>query len=198
MKLFKIAIIGSGSNCTRVCDFLKPYPNFNIVGIIQTAHIDTATDLLNNFHITTGLDIIIDTTENIQMLKGLYEYKPPGVQIMEVKGIELLFSMADTLKVHTYNTTDNALNHDLEYLVQELQRSTAIIKEIQKKVTVRSEKTQSAYPEQLMSIDDMEQILLKQALNKYGSTVEGKKEAAKALNISLATLYNKLKKYRIG
>ncbi|MDT3699517.1 MAG: helix-turn-helix domain-containing protein [Thermincola sp.] len=51
---------------------------------------------------------------------------------------------------------------------------------------------------EVMPINKMEQILLKQALSRYGSSVEGKKKAAKALNISLATLYNKLKKYQIN
>jgi len=37
--------------------------------------------------------------------------------------------------------------------------------------------------------------MLKLALTRYGETLEGKKKAAQALNISLATLYNKLKKY---
>ena len=46
----------------------------------------------------------------------------------------------------------------------------------------------------LMPIEHMEQLLIKKALSKFGSTVEGKRRAAQALNISLATLYNKLKK----
>ncbi|MFZ5633745.1 MAG: sigma-54 interaction domain-containing protein [Bacillota bacterium] len=48
----------------------------------------------------------------------------------------------------------------------------------------------------LIPIDLMEQILIKKALMKFGNTVEGKRKAAQALNISLATLYNKLKKSR--
>lgn len=47
---------------------------------------------------------------------------------------------------------------------------------------------------ELLPIDQMEQILIKKALAKYGNSVEGKRRAARALNISLATLYNKLKK----
>jgi len=46
----------------------------------------------------------------------------------------------------------------------------------------------------LIPIDRMEQLLIKKALSRFGNTVEGKKKAAQALNISLATLYNKLKK----
>ncbi len=45
----------------------------------------------------------------------------------------------------------------------------------------------------LMPLSQMEGILIRQALSRYGDSVEGKKKAAQALNISLATLYNKLK-----
>lgn len=49
---------------------------------------------------------------------------------------------------------------------------------------------------EIIPLDKMEQMMLKAALARYGETLEGKKKAAQALNISLATLYNKLKKYK--
>ena len=49
--------------------------------------------------------------------------------------------------------------------------------------------------DEIIPLDKMEEIMLKLALTRYGETLEGKKKAAQALNISLATLYNKLKKY---
>lgn len=48
----------------------------------------------------------------------------------------------------------------------------------------------------IIPLDEMEQTMLKAALARYGESLEGKKKAAQALNISLATLYNKLKKYK--
>ncbi len=51
---------------------------------------------------------------------------------------------------------------------------------------------------EIVPFDEMERILLKKALERYGNSVEGKKLAAKALNISLATLYNKLKRYNLA
>jgi len=48
--------------------------------------------------------------------------------------------------------------------------------------------------DEIIPLDKMEQMMLKLALTRYGETLEGKKKAAQALNISLATLYNKLKK----
>ena len=52
--------------------------------------------------------------------------------------------------------------------------------------------------QEIITFDEMEKILLKKALDRFGDSVEGKKIAAKTLNISLATLYNKLKRYRIN
>jgi transcriptional regulator with PAS, ATPase and Fis domain len=49
----------------------------------------------------------------------------------------------------------------------------------------------------IMPLERMEEILLRAALARFGESLEGKKKAALALNISLATLYNKLKKYDI-
>ncbi|GAB6154977.1 sigma-54-dependent Fis family transcriptional regulator [Desulfosporosinus burensis] len=45
----------------------------------------------------------------------------------------------------------------------------------------------------VIPLEQMEKQLIRLALKEYGDTVEGKKQAAKALKISLATLYNKLK-----
>lgn len=44
-----------------------------------------------------------------------------------------------------------------------------------------------------MALDELEKKMIRLALQRYGDSVEGKKRAAQVLNISLATLYNKLK-----
>ncbi|AHF06776.1 sigma-54 interaction domain-containing protein [Desulfitobacterium metallireducens] len=46
---------------------------------------------------------------------------------------------------------------------------------------------------ELMPLDVLEKKMIRLALQRYGESVEGKKKAAQSLNISLATLYNKLK-----
>lgn len=56
-----------------------------------------------------------------------------------------------------------------------------------------SSSPQQQAPEDLMSIEQMEKQLIRMALDRFGSSLEGKKQAAKVLKISLATLYNKLK-----
>lgn len=47
--------------------------------------------------------------------------------------------------------------------------------------------------EEIMPIEQMEKQMIRVALKRYGDSVDGKKQAAKALKISLATLYNKLR-----
>jgi len=49
----------------------------------------------------------------------------------------------------------------------------------------------------ILPLEEMEKDLIRRALKEYGTSVEGKRKAAKALKISLATLYNKIKKYGI-
>ena len=43
------------------------------------------------------------------------------------------------------------------------------------------------------AVRETESRVIRQAIQKYGDTKEGKKLAAQALGISLATLYNKLR-----
>jgi len=86
---------------------------------------------------------------------------------------------------------------DVIKLMEELQRSTSIIEGLYDRLGQINGLAEIDVSD-VMPIDKMEQILLRQALMRFGYSVEGKKKAAKALNISLATLYNKLKKYQIN
>ncbi|MBS4024795.1 MAG: sigma 54-interacting transcriptional regulator [Clostridia bacterium] len=47
----------------------------------------------------------------------------------------------------------------------------------------------------IIPLDEVEQKMIDKAIKHFGDSLAGKKKAAKKLNISLATLYNKLKKY---
>jgi DNA-binding NtrC family response regulator len=55
----------------------------------------------------------------------------------------------------------------------------------------------SAAGEEILPLADMEQTMIRRALVHYGSTTAGKKAAAQALHVSLGTLYNKIRLYRL-
>ncbi|MBU7005189.1 helix-turn-helix domain-containing protein [Phosphitispora fastidiosa] len=89
------------------------------------------------------------------------------------------------------------LSPDIFRLMEELQRSTSIIEGLYDRLGQINGLDELNISD-VMAIDKMERIMLRHALTRFGYSVEGKKKAAKALNISLATLYNKLKKYQIS
>ena len=50
----------------------------------------------------------------------------------------------------------------------------------------------------IMPLDKAEKIIIKNALDKYGNSYEAKLRIADKIGISVATLYNKIKKYEIN
>lgn len=50
----------------------------------------------------------------------------------------------------------------------------------------------------IIPLHEMEKRIIQKAIATYGDSLEGKKRVASELDISLATLYNKIKKYRIN
>lgn len=56
-------------------------------------------------------------------------------------------------------------------------------------------KTTVVQDDNVIPMDEMEKQALEKALAIYGNSLAGKKRAAQELNISLATLYNRIKKY---
>lgn len=58
-------------------------------------------------------------------------------------------------------------------------------------------KLNELYKEEIKTIEELEKIAIEQAIKKYGSNTEGMKKVADALNIGIATLYRKIKKFDI-
>lgn len=67
-------------------------------------------------------------------------------------------------------------------------------KHFAKLIDISSQEEELNYREP-MALDVLEKKMIRLALQRYGNSVEGKRRAAKVLNISLATLYNKLKMF---
>lgn len=50
-------------------------------------------------------------------------------------------------------------------------------------------------PDMTLTLDELEKRAVARALERFGSTAQGKQQAAEALGIGQATLYRKIKKY---
>lgn len=58
-------------------------------------------------------------------------------------------------------------------------------------------KLDELYKEEIKTMEQLEKEAIENAIKKYGSNTEGMKKVAEALNIGIATLYRKIKKYDI-
>lgn len=58
-------------------------------------------------------------------------------------------------------------------------------------------KLDEMYKAEVRTMNDLEKDAIEKAINKYGSNTEGMKKVADALDIGIATLYRKVKKYNI-
>ena len=85
------------------------------------------------------------------------------------------------------------LENVIEYAIIATDSDMIGVNDIKAKIqTPQAPKNQSV----MLTIEEMEKRMIEKALKIYGDTMEGKKQAASALGISLATLYNKLRKSR--
>lgn len=61
-----------------------------------------------------------------------------------------------------------------------------------------SYKLDELYKEEIRTVEELEKLEIEKAIKKYGSNTQGMKQVAKALDIGIATLYRKVKKYNIN
>jgi len=104
-------------------------------------------------------------------LKFLSEYSWPG----NVREIENLLERVVYYEEGEFITLESVTLHLEPFIKKGLSGATAAV----------------------CTLEEAEGQVVRRALDYYGRTVEGKRRASKALGISLATLYNKIKKHRI-
>ena len=61
-----------------------------------------------------------------------------------------------------------------------------------------SYKLDELYKEEIRTVEELEKEEIEKAIKKYGNNTQGMKQVAKALDIGIATLYRKVKKYNIN
>jgi sigma-54 dependent transcriptional regulator, acetoin dehydrogenase operon transcriptional activator AcoR len=112
------------------------------------------------------------------------------------------FALSDEVRniLRQYSWPGNVreLENMLKFLVSVSDQPLICANSLPEKFLYRYKKSDEVVDEVLTNVvEDSEQQAIKRALDQHGSNLAGKKAAAKALGISLATLYNKLKYYRV-
>ncbi|WP_407309068.1 sigma 54-interacting transcriptional regulator [Desulfosporosinus sp. SB140] len=110
------------------------------------------------------------------------------------KHVTGLTSQAEEMLMN-YNWPGNIreIQNVLERAMVSVEGEIITHKHILNLINPQSIKENEPIAEGIIPLEEMEKQMIQRALKQYGNSVEGKKEAAKALKISLATLYNKLK-----
>ena len=59
-------------------------------------------------------------------------------------------------------------------------------------------KLDEMYDQEIKTMSDVEKEVIEKAIKKYGTNTEAMKQIADVLNIGIATLYRKVKKYNLN
>ena len=73
----------------------------------------------------------------------------------------------------------------------------AFTEEQKNKILSKDQELCELYKAEIKTVEQLEKEEIEKAINKYGSNTQEMKQVAKALNIGIATLYRKVKKYNI-
>jgi transcriptional regulator with PAS, ATPase and Fis domain len=114
-----------------------------------------------------------------QALKKIFDYHWPG----NVRELE--------------NMVEYIVNLEIGDLVT-VSSLPASIREISedKNIDIKEEKQELHFSKSLYNVNEIEEQLIIKALQRFGTSTEGKRKAAEALGISLATLYRRLEKMK--
>ena len=90
------------------------------------------------------------------------------------------------IKLDSYNKYNNALDLATRHYIT---KAVEFIEE--------AFKLDEMYKEEIKTVEQLEKEEIEKAIKKYGSNTQEMKKVADALNIGIATLYRKVKKYNI-
>ncbi|MTI58949.1 MAG: PAS domain S-box protein [Firmicutes bacterium] len=131
-------------------------------------------------------------------IKKLLEYYLEQLQRKFKKNINISKNVYRAFNAYDWPGNVRELINALEFAASIMEGDKICLshlpQKIQRKYQIESEKSNKRKIRSLeMIIDEVVMREINIALNEFGDSVEGKKKAAQALGISLATLYNKLK-----
>lgn len=99
----------------------------------------------------------------------------------------------ENLKDYTWPGNVRELQNTIEYAVNKCRTEMIQMQDIANRFAGST----SAEPAKLRSLEEVERELIRNALEIYSNTQEGKAKAAEVLGISRATLYRKISKYQL-
>ncbi|HWJ03645.1 MAG TPA: sigma 54-interacting transcriptional regulator [Verrucomicrobiae bacterium] len=135
-----------------------------------------------------------DRKEDLEMLLNYFITKFERKLGKRISGISR--AALDRLKTYHWPGNVREMENVLERAIVSMDKGESVINHLH--IGQLAEKIRSLDildPVAIESIEDMERILIKKALDEYGISLKGKKQAASILKISLGTLYNKMKRY---
>ena len=89
---------------------------------------------------------------------------------------------------------------DFESLIFEQNENIGILSINRPKAlnSINSSLLDELYKAEIKTVEQLEKEEIEKAIKKYGNNTQEMKQVAKALNIGIATLYRKVKKYNIN
>jgi sigma-54 dependent transcriptional regulator, acetoin dehydrogenase operon transcriptional activator AcoR len=114
-----------------------------------------------------------------QALKKIFDYHWPG-NIRELENmVEYIVNLeiGDLVTVSSLPASIRGMSED-------------------KNIDIQEEKQELHFSKSLYNVNEIEEQLIIKALQRFGTSTEGKRKAAEALGISLATLYRRLEKMK--
>ncbi|GMO01272.1 sigma-54 interaction domain-containing protein [Parageobacillus thermoglucosidasius] len=118
-----------------------------------------------------------------QALKKIFNYRWPG----NIRELENMVEYIVNLEIGDLVTV-SSLPAPIREMPEDQHRDTA--------EETHEPQTVSHLSKSLYKVNEVEEQLIIQALQRFGTSTEGKRKAAEALGISLATLYRKLEKMK--
>lgn len=129
--------------------------------------------------------------EDIRVLTDFFVSKYTALFKKRVIGFES--NVWDFLYKYDWPGNVRELENTVEYMINMLDNNGIIsIRLLPQKIRVDLNKNNDLIP-----LEKMEKDLIKRALDLYGNSVTAKQQAADTLGIGIATLYRKIKKYRL-
>ncbi|KYD18733.1 AAA-type ATPase lid domain-containing protein [Saccharococcus caldoxylosilyticus] len=114
-----------------------------------------------------------------QALKKIFDYHWPG-NVRELENmVEYIVNLeiGDLVTVSSLPASIRGMSED-------------------KNIDIQEEKQELHFSKSLYNVNEIEEQLIIKALQRFGTSTEGKRKAAEALGISLATLYRRLEKMK--